>query len=55
MKKAVNIYLDEELHKAAKKRVVDLETNLSEYISSLIEGELERSKKGSCKPADDVA
>lgn len=60
MKKAVNIYLDEDLHKQAKKRIVDLETSLSEYIANLIQHEIDSDlipslKNGCCKPNDGVA
>jgi hypothetical protein len=44
MKIGVHIYLDKILHKKAKKRAIDLDTNLSEYIAKLIKNDLDKTR-----------
>ena len=60
MKKAVNIYLDIALHKVVRKRIIDVDMNLSEYLALLIQHELdsdiiESLKNQRCESTDSVA
>ena len=44
-KNRFNIYLNKELHKEAKKRAIDLDMNLSQYISNLIKLEIKTRQR----------
>ena len=60
MKKGITIYLEEDLHKDAKKRAVDVDMSLSEYIAILVRHEIDSDliltlKNRSCKPSNSVA
>lgn len=45
MTKQISIHLEEELHKEAKKRAIDLDMNFSEYISKLIKLEIKTRQR----------
>lgn len=60
MKKPVNIYLDIALHKVVRKRIIDVDMNLSEYLALLIQHEIdsdiiESLKNQRCEFTDSVA
>lgn len=40
MKKRITVYFDEEQHRQARIRVAELDTNLSDYLSKLVEYEI---------------
>jgi len=60
VKKPVNIYLDIALHKVVRKRIIDVDMNLSEYLALLIQHEIdsdiiESLKNQRCEFTDSVA
>ncbi len=42
MKKRTTIYLEDNLHKEAKKRIIDLDIPFSEYVAKLVRLELKQ-------------